>query len=314
MLLFPAERLVLAIIAVLVCADVALISLGNAAFDWGGYAPLVAIGTALIAIGSIYRKSGRSHPIGLAMIAAGLYILFTLAGSVLNYALLPVGELKLDEKLARFDALIGYSWPDFVGFLAQYPTASLILKVIYISSLVQLMAVLILLGFGGRTQQLHEFLLVGIAGALLAIGFWSVAPTMGPSILYELPAETQARVGLVVTTEYGDKLKELALYGPRVITPDETLGLIAFPSFHTVMALMSIVYAWPLRGLRLLFLTVNTLMVPAILAHGGHHLVDLFAGVLVFCIALYVVRRSRSFWALDAARRRSPAAALRNNP
>lgn len=291
MRLFPAERIVLFIIAAFVIADAYMIGARGVAIDWAGYASFVLIGIGLLGVGLTYRYTGRSGEIALATIAAGLYIVFTLVASVFNYLLLPVGELRLDPYLAQLDAYLGYSWPNFVEAVAQHPAVGLVLRYVYLSSLMQLLVVLILLGFTGRRAQLHEFLLVGLVGAIMTIGIWSFAPTIGPSAFYEIPAETQARLGMVVSSEYGATLRMLAEHGPTYITPKEVLGLIAFPSFHTVMALMSIFYMWPIRPLRIVFLVINMLMLPAILAHGGHYLVDLFGGAAVFFAAVLVTRQ-----------------------
>jgi membrane-associated phospholipid phosphatase len=63
-------------------------------------------------------------------------------------------------------------------------------------------------------------------------------------------------------------------------------GLISFPSFHTVMALL---FAYTFRGIRLLFpaaIGLNALMVVSIPYSGDHYLVDLAAGALVAILAI----------------------------
>ena len=64
---------------------------------------------------------------------------------------------------------------------------------------------------------------------------------------------------------------------PPVIGQEHLMGLIAFPSMHTVMALMTTLFA---RGTRLFWplVLINLLMIPAILLQGGHHVVDVLGG------------------------------------
>ena len=55
---------------------------------------------------------------------------------------------------------------------------------------------------------------------------------------------------LSVTTEYGRDLLRLLRDGPGYITPADLRGLIAFPSYHGVLAILLIWYARSVRWLR----------------------------------------------------------------
>lgn len=291
MLLHRGERIVAAVIALLFVANGFLIPRSAAALDWGGYAVCIAIGLAAAALGLAYRRSGRSEEIALAATAAGLFILFTIVGSLFNHLLLPVGESRLDVALMAIDGRLGYSWPDLLAATAGHPALGALLRVVYLSSLPQLIAVILLLGFGGRRDPLHRFLVTGVFGALIAIGIWSVAPSFGPAVYHPVAAETVEALGMVVGPAYGAELARLAVQGPTLLSPTDALGLIAFPSFHTVMACMAVWFTLPYRRLFPFFLVVNLLMIPAILVHGGHHLVDVLGGVAVFALALAMAGR-----------------------
>ncbi len=58
-------------------------------------------------------------------------------------------------------------------------------------------------------------------------------------------------------------------------------GLVGFPSFHTVMALMALFALWPYRIARFVLVPVSLLLLPGILAHGGHNLMDVLAGAAI---------------------------------
>jgi hypothetical protein len=289
--LYPAERLAAATILALFALNAALIASGGQNVDWGGYARVVSVGLLAMAVGQFYRCSGRSERIGLAATASGLFILFTIAGSMFNYLLLPVGEERIDGFLMMLDGYLGYSWPAFITTIASIPAAGEILRLVYLSSLPQLIVVILVLGFSGRTAELHRFLLTGIVGALLAIGIWSAIPSSGPSAFHEIADATVKALRLVVDPAYGAELNRLATEGPALISPADTLGLIAFPSFHTVMACMAVWFTYRVRPAFPFFLAVNVLMLPAILVHGGHHLMDLFGGLLVFAAAAAFANR-----------------------
>lgn len=291
MLLHHEERIVAAVIAVLLVVDGLMIARTAAVLDWAGYATFLSIGTATVLLGIGYRIGGRSEEIALAAVAAGLFILFSIAGSLFNYLLLPVGESRLDAVLIAVDGRLGYSWPALVAAVAEFPVCGALLRIVYLSSLPQLVAVVLLLGFGGRRDALYRFLLTGVFGALIAIGVWAAMPSFGPAVYYPLADETVRALGMVVGPAYGAELARIATEGPDLLSPADALGLIAFPSFHTVMACMALWFTFSFRRLFPFFLAVNLLMFPAILVHGGHHLVDVFGGIATFALALALAGR-----------------------
>lgn len=297
----PTERFVAAFVASLFALDALLIAWRAPQVDWAGYAAILAVGLGVTGLGIAYRVSGRDANIALAAVTAGLFILFTIAISFFNYMLLPVGERRIDELLIRVDALFGYSWPDFVAWMAGWPELARLLGYVYMSSLGQFVVLILVLGMSGRAGVLHRFLLTGLISVTGSILFWFVWPSSGPAAYFDLPVELVAAIGMVVGPDYGAELNRLALEGPGLVSPRDVLGLVAFPSVHTVMALMAIWFARPLPALFVPFLIVNVAMMPAILAHGGHHLVDLFAGAAMFALSVWLAGRiARRLEAADA--------------
>ena len=285
MAFLPAERFIILIIATLALLDVGLLLLKGVGIDVAGYASLVACGAFLLALGQFYRQVRRNERIAVTATAAGLFVLFTIAGSVFNYLLLPLRFQFIDPALGRFDEALGFHWPAFVTWASQYPRTGMLLRVVYASSLPQLLVILLILGFSGHMRLLHHFLMTGVVGALLAIIFWSFLPSFGASAIYQLPPEVTEAVPLAVGPDYNAKVVELGRNGVTYLTPRNVLGLIGFPSFHTVMAAMSACFMIRRGALAAPFLVLNTLMVPAVLIQGGHHLIDVFGGLLAFALA-----------------------------
>jgi len=282
MVFLPAERFIVLIIATLALLDVCLLLLKGVGIDFVGYASLIACGAFLVALGQFYRRVRHNDRIAAAATAAGLFVLFTIAGSIFNYLLLPLRFSPIDPMLARFDAALGFDWPAFVTWASQYPRAGVLLQMIYATSLPQLVAILLVLGFGGKTGLLHHFLMTGVIGALGAIICWFFFPSFGASSIYGLPPEVTQRVSLAVDPAYGAQLVELGRNGAAFLTPRNVLGLIGFPSFHTVMAAMSACFMLRCGRVGLPFLLLNVLMMPAIVIQGGHNLADVFGGFLIF--------------------------------
>lgn len=286
MRLLAAEALILRIIAALALIDVALLYQKSISVDIVGYISILLLGVGAVAIGQYYRVFRNENRIAMTATAAGSFALFTIAGSVFNYMFLPIRFEPIDDVLFRFDAVFGYHWPDIVGWAAHHAWMGVLLHLVYLTSMAQLLCVILVLGFSGQEADLHRFLLTGIFGALLSIGFWIFFPTFGAKAYYTLPPSVLEAIPLAVDPAYGAELVRLGHEGVNHLSPKNVLGLIGFPSFHIIMACMS-VYFVPRRGVMFaVALVLNVVMLPAVLVQGGHHLSDILGGMVTFAAAL----------------------------
>ena len=175
------EITILGIILALFGAAVLLFAGRDIPIDYPHYGLMVLTGLAVLALGQAYRRTNRNEGIALASTAAGLFILFSIAGSVFNYGLLPLTRPAIDPQLAVLDGLLGFRWPDFVSFVSTLPVVPDLLRIVYATSMPQLVVIVLVLGFTQRRAALHLFLLSGVYGALLSIGHWWFRPSYGAS-------------------------------------------------------------------------------------------------------------------------------------
>ncbi len=284
--LLPAEAFTLRITCVVVLINAAIIALRGTPVDVGAYGLLAALIAVLLAIGWFYRGSGRSEAIGATTIAAGLFIAFTAMLSLFNYQLTPNPHPLLDPVLFRIDAALGYHWLDILDWAARHPWLSELMRLAYTSTLPQIALLVVVLGLTARTGELHELLVTVVVAGTLTVMFWGFFPSLGPSAFLTPSPEVARAVRPLVDPHYGKAILALWMDGPDLLSPKELRGVIAFPSFHIVLALTAVYYA---RTLRLLFaplVAVNLVVLPAVLVHGGHHLADIPAGVAMFAVAL----------------------------
>jgi hypothetical protein len=285
--LLPVELRLLAFIGLVGVLAVALAVAMQRQVNWppfvGGY--LATLGLA--AIGSYVRQAKSAPRVALALVGAAIFTGFTAVSSVFIFALFPLPNPLIDPTLIQADAVLGYHWPSAVALLAQYPGVAAVLGYIYHSSLVQILLTIVLLAALSRETALHQFLLVGMITLTIAVAIWWLLPSVGPSAFQSIPEADRLATGLYFDPTYGQHLKNLVEVGPRRISPEVITGVVAFPSYHMIMALMVV---WYVRGtFAFLPLTaVNTAMVPATLTHGGHHLVDLLAGLAVFVLSVWI--------------------------
>ncbi|KAF0116724.1 MAG: hypothetical protein FD150_236 [Rhodobacteraceae bacterium] len=244
----------------------------------------------LAAVGAYVRQTKGAPRIALALVGTAIFTGFTAVSSVFIFALFPLQNPLIDLTLIELDAALGYDWSSLVAWLAGFPVFAKVLGYVYHSSLVQILLTIILLAGLSREIALHRFLFVGILTLILAVAIWWIVPSVGPSAFQSIPEADRLATGLYFNPAYGAYLRELVEVGPRVITPEVVTGVVAFPSYHIIMALMVV---WSARGTFAFLpaLGTNIAMVPATLTHGGHHLIDLFAGLVVFIFAVWVAGR-----------------------
>lgn len=288
--IYRAEAICAVLIALVTALALILTTARGIRVDFASFAMRYCVSLAMVLVAAWYRVSGRSANISLTLAACAIFIIFSNSGAVLNYSLLPTIRPLADALMFRMDAALGFDWLGMAMLLAAHPDFSKLLSYVYTSSLPQLAIVILLLGLTGRQVALHQFLLVGIMGSCLSIFLWALAPSFGPSAYFHLAPAVDAALHRIVDANYGAELLELAKHGPSVITSGKIIGLIAFPSMHTVMAVMCV---WFTRRTPVFwfFSAINLLMIPATLIQGSHHLVDVIGGVGVFAISLYAARK-----------------------
>lgn len=288
--LLPAERLMLTVVGILLALSfVIALSLDRKVF-WPPFLTGYGATLGLAAVGAYIRRAKAMPRFALALIGFAIYAGFTSVAMVFVFILLPIGRPLIDPTLIGIDAVMGYHWPALVSWLADYPVLSNALAYVYLSSQQQIILTIILLSVLSRDLQLHRFLAVGIMTLLIAVAFWWIAPSAGPSAFLDVPQEDIAAAKLHFTPEFGQVLRSLIQDGPEEVNPSVITGIIAFPSYHIIMSMMVVWFTR--RTLAFIPLALwNIPMIPAVLGHGAHHLVDLIGGLAVFVLGVAIANR-----------------------
>ncbi|MGC1504090.1 MAG: phosphatase PAP2 family protein [Sulfitobacter sp.] len=282
------EQLLIALTLGIGLLAFALAQTAGQAVAWNAFLISFAPSLGLILLGGFVRVKRNMPRAAMAAIGTGVYIGFSGVIAILIYLRFPFDTPMIDSQLMAVDsALFGYSWQGFTSAMAAYPTIGKVIGAIYGTSLAQLFLVIFILSFLGRAVDLHRLLITGTLSLLLAVGFWWVWPSIGPSAYVALSYEVETALGLVHGQAEGDRLMQIATTGVPMISPEVIMGTIAFPSYHTVMLCLSIGFVW---GTWIFWplVVVNLGMLPAILSHGGHHLSDMLGGFAAFAVALWI--------------------------
>lgn len=276
----------LAIAAAVIGLDVAWAGLGHFHADGWAYAR-IALLSLLLAGGGLFYQYRRGEPRLAAMLLGTAFLCaFSAAASLLNYLLLTFHGPRIDTALAAADRALGFDWVAMMTAMAAHPGLNRLLFYAYGSVLPQVALMVILLARIQACEKVYRFLLAVAAGALIAIAAWAVAPSFGAMSVHALPGWVAARVPASVDSAYGAALIRMLSDGPGFLAPSDMRGLIGFPSYHAVLAL---ILAWHARGLGRLFwplLVLNLLVLASTPVQGGHHLMDVLAAFPVAALAL----------------------------
>lgn len=288
----PTEFFITVVSLVALAINCIILFYKDVSVHYMGYAGIGFVAAFNITVGLIYRINNRSERIASAMICTGLFIFFSAVISMYNYLMLPLTRPTIDIHITRLDAMLGYSWVDVMTFAAQYPTIVFIMKLAYMSTMFQFALLIVLLGLLGRTKELHMMITTVTITSTLTICFWGLFPSLGSTTLYNVTPEIWASVNPPVNREYALALIDIAKNGVAEISPFETRGLVALPSYHAVLSFIAIFAAWNIKYVREVFLIINLLILPSIFIHGGHHFLDLPAGFAMFLIGFWAARKS----------------------
>jgi len=272
----PVEKFILLIVGALVLLNTFMIIYKGKNVAYLDYSRIIIVAIVCFGAGFYYRLSQRSEQIATALTCTGLLVAFTAALGMYNYLLLPLTIPTIDIYITEIDAIFGYYWPSVMEFAAQYPTIVFIMKLAYGSTLFQIAVLVIILGFSGMYRDLDKLMISLSITAVIAVCFWGLFPTLGAKSMYfnELSNDIWHAVNPPVNKEYALDLIRLAKFGPEIITASELRGMIAFPSYHAVLAFIAIYSARNIKYLNVFFLALNLLILPATFIHGGHHMMD----------------------------------------
>jgi hypothetical protein len=280
------QLILLGIVTSVATVDLVWIRAGHFDVDARAYGAIGLLAIACAAGGIFYERVRKDDRLAAMLIGTSFLLGMSAGFSVLNYLLLTVAGPRIDVPLASIDRALGVNWPAMMAMVAQHPRLNGVLQLVYVSVLPQIALLVVALGWRGRHEQIYSLCLAVSAGAAISIAVWTLAPSFGAFSVYDLPAGAAPHMVLALDGRYANELVALLAHGPGHISPTDTKGLIGFPSYHAVLALLVVWYARELPFVRWLALGINAVVLIATPIQGGHHVVDVIAGFAVAAIAL----------------------------
>lgn len=308
------NRVLLAMSVAIVLLDGIWLVAGHFSYDARNYGLLFLLMLPLATASAFYAAVRRDEVLSAVLACSAFLIVFPAGCALLSYLLVTIAGPRIDTMLAEMDRAMGFSWPALMSFIAQYPAANAVLKLAYLSVMPQSVVLVFALGFGRKIAELYRFSLALSLGAVVTLAVWTIAPSFGAFSVYTLPDAVAGKLGLALGFDYGRMLVQILKDGPGFISPRELRGIVGFPSYHTLQALVLMWYARGLPMLRWPAIALNMTVLAAIPIQGGHHLVDAFGGVAVTLLSIWLAARIVAFAQKHGAEQSQTAATLPATP
>ena len=200
-----------------------------------------------------------------------LLILFLNACSLFDYMMATFGRPVIDPLLQQADASLGFDWQQFSDWVASHAELQTGLTIAYRSVGWQALLLIILGVVLEREVLLFDLLFSSMVSAVAVCIVFAVWPAFGhpslvdPNIAANL-LRARASLAREITFASGD-------------------DLIAFPSYHAVMAIL-LAYAASRYWLTFVLVPLNLLMLVSTMPIGGHYLTDVIAGTATALLSI----------------------------
>ena len=267
--------------------------------EWRSFLTPVACGALTAAAGWFYRSVRNEPRLAAVLTATSQIIAFAAVGAPLSYLAATAGFPLQDALFDSWDrAWLHLDWTPLMQMIAVRPHLRLVLLLAYSSFAVQTVTTVFALGVAGHMARLTTFIVAFIATTLITIAVSAVLPAVGPWVFLDLYAAT-ANGFLPTSSTSWPVFLGLRDGTFHTINGMNSEGIITFPSLHAALGILFAAALWRVRGIKWAALGLNTLMLLATPAYGGHYFVDVIAGV-VFA-ALCWIAAARLFGADQAA-------------
>ena len=264
-------------------------------FTWSNFAAIGGISTLLLVAHLHYaRRPGEER---VAALLGVLFVAMTASATnaYLAYVALAAGSPMIDTQLAAATALVGFDHAAFVTALAGHPWLVRLLDLAYMTTLPILLATVIALAVSGRLARLWRVAALHTHLLTLCVALSAIVPARGPFLVEPLPAAVRA----ALPPGAGDFYREIfeAIRDGRLRSFDmgATEGVVVFPSFHTVMALLIVHGLWAFRPLRGVAAVYAGLVLVSTIPIGGHYLADVVFAAAMVAVGLAIPARSTWF-------------------
>jgi hypothetical protein len=249
-------------------------------FTLSGCGLLFIVLFVLLGGAAIARSERPGSRAARAAEVAALWLAFATACNILSYLLATLALSLRDEPLASADNALGFQWVIIFQWVSHHPLIHYLLSASYQSLTPETIVLAIWLSWERRDQQVQDFFWIAYLAGLQTSILSALVPAAGAFVQYGEP-DRAVWLHDLTTLRSGSNLHFVLA---------EMTGIVTFPSFHTVLAMLAIYIARGSGAVGCLFVVWNVIMLLAIPSIGGHYFVDMIGGGIVLATSIGLVR------------------------
>lgn len=240
----------------------------------------------LILVGGLAARRINLPRVSAALQVFALVPLQSLLAVLLIASMARIGRPFADPILASWDHALGLDWLTFFEWCRPYTTP---LRFAYRSFNWQPLLVIGALAYTQRFERLFTWVTAAFLGVLIASAIFALMPAQSPFHYYGITPTNYSERHSSMAWSFLDALNALRA-GERHFSTAVLTGMVAFPSYHCVAALLFTWALWPLAWIRWLAVALNLGLISATPIVGNHYFVDIPAGLIVGVISVTSAR------------------------
>jgi membrane-associated phospholipid phosphatase len=181
---------------------------------------------------------------------------------------LPLG----DDLLAKADAALGMSLPAVMQAMKSWPTVAQFLYLCYGQLMPLILLATVVPPLCGKMKAAKEYSVGALAAFLICLPVFATFEAIGPWVYYGYPPMTDQEL-------YMQTFAAIRSHDWYSIDLSYSNGLITFPSFHTLLAILAATALWPISYVRWPAAILAVLIVISTVTTGTHYVTDVIAGL-----------------------------------
>ena len=247
--------------------------LTNLAISFGQILPRAALLAVLLAGAVFYRW--RRLPRAVNLIAMTFWaVLFSFLHLIPMFVAARMRVELCDAFLAKIDARMGIEVPDVLKVMGQLPRLHHFLGVCYDTLIFLVTLAIMVPPMCGKMRVAKEYAIATLVAAMISIPLFAFCQAVGPWVVYQYPpdADQEIYVKTLLTLKSSDWF---------MLDFSYRYGLITFPSFHTVLAVLTALALWSIPYVRWPAAGLAGLIVISTVTTGWHYIADVVGGVIL---------------------------------